>query len=180
MKLTDLWASLSVVALLALVTLAACEGAAASDLSPQRILAPAPASSMQTLAARGVQIYECRAAAEASAPATWTLVAPEAELFDRDGKRVGRHFAGPHWEADDGSRIVGSVKARADAPQRGAIAWLLLSAISVGAPGRFSGVTQVQRIHTVGGAAPTTACTPGASGSPVRVPYSADYLFFTA
>ena len=51
-------------------------------------------------------------------------MAPEAELFDGDGKRVGHHFASPRWEADDGSRIVGSVKARADAPQRGAIAWL--------------------------------------------------------
>jgi hypothetical protein len=172
MKLADLRASLL------LVTLAACAGTAASDLSLPAELTPAPWSSAQTLAARGVQIYECRAAADPYSPPQWTLLAPEAQLLDGGGKRVGRHFAGPHWEADDGSRIVGSVKARADAPQPGAIAWLLMSATSVGGPGRFSGVTQVQRIRTVGGAAPTTACTPGAPGGPVRVPYSAEYVFF--
>lgn len=173
MKFHDLCASLL------LVMLAACAGTVASELSLPGEITPAPASSAQTLAARGVQIYECRAAAEPYSPTKWTLVAPEAELFDGDGKRVGRHFAGPHWEADDGSRIVGRVKARADAPQRGAIAWLLMSTTSVGALGRFSGVTQVQRIHTVGGMAPTAACTAGAHGDPVRVPYSADYVFFT-
>ncbi len=173
MRYSDLCASVL------LVTLAACAGTAASDLSLPAELSPAPAASSQRLAARGVQIYECRAAADPNSPALWTLVAPEAELFDSQGQRVGHHFAGPHWEADDGSRIVGRVKARAEAPQRGAIAWLLLSASSVGARGRFSGVTQVQRIRTVGGAAPATPCTPGASGGPVRVPYSADYVFFS-
>lgn len=172
-----LWPDLCASALL--VTLAACAGTAASDLSLPAELTPAAASSSQRLAARGVQIYECRAAVEPHSPASWTLVAPEAELFDSEGKRVGRHFAGPHWEADDGSRILGSVKARADAPQRDAIAWLLLSATSVGPPGRFSRVTQVQRIRTVGGVAPATACTPGAAASLLRVPYSADYVFFS-
>ena len=56
---------------------------------------------------------------------------------------------------------------------------LLLSARSVGSPGRFSGVTQVQRLHTAGGVAPKGSCTPGAS-APLRVPYSADYVLFTA
>lgn len=172
--LLDLGASL------ALVTLAACAGNAASGVGrvPAE-LAAAPAASSQRLAARGVQIYECRGAADAYSLAQWTLLAPEAELFDASGHRVGRHFAGPHWEADDGSRIVGSVTARADAPQPGAIAWLLLSARSVGSPGRFSGVTQVQRLHTAGGVAPKGSCTPGAS-APLRVPYSADYVLFTA
>jgi Protein of unknown function (DUF3455) len=162
-----------------LVTLAACAGNAAFELSLPGQLESAPSSSSQTLAARGVQIYECRATGDLYAPPQWTLVAPEAELFDADGKRVGRHFAGPRWEADDGSRIVGSAKARVDAPQSDAIAWLLLSATSEGGPGRFSGVKQVQRIHTVGGTAPTTACSLPTPGAPVRVPYSADYVFFT-
>jgi len=167
MKFPDLCASLL------LVTLTVCAGTAASELTP------APASSAQRLAARGVQIYECRAAADPYSPAQWTPVAPEAELFDGDGKRVGRHFGGPHWEATDGSRIVGSVKARADAPQRGAIPWLLLDTTSVGGPGRVSGVKQVLRINTVGGVAPATACSPRVPGGPVSVQYSADYMLFT-
>ena len=172
-KSTDFFASVL------LATLTASAGTAAAQPSVPAELAAAPASSVQRLFARGVQIYECRTASDLQAPAQWALVAPQAELFDADGKRVGHHFAGPRWEADDGSRIVGSVKARADAPQRDAIAWLLLSATSEGGPGRFSGVKQVQRLHTVGGAAPAAGCTPGASSGPLRVPYSADYVFFT-
>ena len=173
MKLLDVCASLS------LMTLAACAGTAASEQSLPCELTPAAASSSQRLAARGVQIYECRTAPDPYSPTQWTLVAPEAELFDFGGQRVGRHFAGPHWEATDGSRIVGSVKARADAPQRGAIPWLLLGTKSVGGPGHFSGVTQVLRINTVGGVAPATACSPGVPGGRVSVPYSADYVLFT-
>ncbi len=174
MRITDFFASAS------LMTLAACAGTAASEMSLPAALKAEPAPAMQRLVARGVQIYECLAAADAYAAPQWTLVAPQAELFDGSGQHAGRHFAGPHWEADDGSRIVGSVKARADAPQRDAIPWLLLDARSVGAAGRLSSVTQVQRVNTVGGVAPTTACTPGAGGSTVRVPYSADYVFFGA
>lgn len=173
MKPLDLGASLL------LVTLAACAGTAVSERSLPRELTPAAAASSQRLAARGVQIYECRAATQSLAQAQWTLVAPDAQLFDGDGQHVGRHFEGPQWEADDGSRIVGTVKARADAPHRDAIPWLLLGAASVGGPGRFSGVTQVLRVNTVGGVAPAADCTPGAPGEPLRVPYSADYLLFT-
>src|SRR4051812_33488472 len=69
--------------------------------------------------AKGVQIYECRTG-------KWAFVAPEAELFDQNGKKIGKHYAGPHWEAADGSKVVGAVKARADAPAAGDIPWLLL------------------------------------------------------
>ena len=121
--------------------------------------------------AKGVQIYECR-------DAKWAFVAPEAELFDQTGKRIGRHYAGPHWEAADGSRIVGTVKERADAPVAGAIPWLLLSAKSVGTEGAFSKVTSVQRLATTGGVAPAGNCSQ--PGSQARVAYSADYYFFTS
>jgi Protein of unknown function (DUF3455) len=120
--------------------------------------------------AKGVQIYECR-------EAKWAFVAPEAELFDRAGKKIGRHYAGPHWEAADGSRIVGAVKERADAPVTGAIPWLLLSAKPAGKEGAFSKVTSIQRVATVGGVAPAGTCAP--AGARARVGYTADYYFFT-
>ena len=173
MKPIDLGSSLL------LVTLAACAGTAVSERNLPRGLTPAAATSTQRLAARGVQIYECRATPQPYAPAQWTLVAPEAQLFDGEDRPAGRHFEGPQWEAADGSRIVGKVKARADAPQRGAIPWLLLDTTSVGGPGRFSGVKQVLRVNTSGGVAPATDCTPGAPDGPLRVPYSADYLLLT-
>ena len=86
-------------------------GAAAIESAAADAIAPDPAEQHAfTLAARGVQIYECRAGA-------WAFVAPEAELFDADGRSAGSHGAGPFWQARDGSRIVGAVKRRAEAPQ---------------------------------------------------------------
>jgi Protein of unknown function (DUF3455) len=121
--------------------------------------------------AKGVQIYECRAS-------KWLFVAPEAELFDRAGKRIGVHYAGPHWEAADGSKIVGALKQRADAPAAGNIPWLLLGAKSVGKEGAFSKVTSIQRVATVGGVAPAGDCSQ--PGTQARVNYTADYYFFTS
>lgn len=129
------------------------------------------------LAARGVQIYECRARAGGTG-AEWTFVAPEAELIDGRGAVAGRHYAGPHWEAADGSKVVGSVKARADAPQAGAIPWLLLGTRSDGVDGRWSRVTSVQRLNTAGGVAPPGGCDASTLGRSARVPYSADYVLF--
>src|SRR5205814_3127392 len=48
-----------------------------------------------TLAARGVQIYECRVKKDNPNATEWAFVAPEAELFDANGKTVGKHYAGP-------------------------------------------------------------------------------------
>lgn len=121
--------------------------------------------------AKGVQIYECRAE-------KWVFVAPEAELFDRSGKKIGSHYAGPHWESADGSKIVGTVTARADAPKADAIPWLLLTTKSVAGSGAFSKVTSIQRVATTGGLAPAGGCTQ--SGMTVRVAYTADYYFFTS
>jgi hypothetical protein len=157
--------------------LAACASAPPGAPAPAALV-PAGERLVGQVAARGVQIYECRA--KKDSPGTeWAFVAPEADLVDMQGKPAGKHYAGPHWEANDGSKIVGTVKARADATQAGAIPWLLLSAKSVGGEGAFSKVTSVQRIHTVGGAAPSSGCDAAALGKSVRVPYTADYLWFS-
>ena len=39
------------------------------------------------------------------APPAWTLKAPDAQLIDKKGKPFGKHFAGPSWQASDGSSI---------------------------------------------------------------------------
>ena len=126
--------------------------------------------------ADGVQLYECRAKAGADGDADWVLVAPAARLTGARGEVAGRHYAGPHWEAPDGSRIVGTVKARADAPRADAIPWLLLKTRSVGGPGRYAGVTSVQRVDTVGGVAPGRTCDASIIGVIEGVPYAADYV----
>ena len=146
--------------------------ASAQAIDVPETLKPAPNEVLaMVVAAEGVQIYECRGG-------RWMFAEPKASLFDRNGKRIGSHYAGPHWEAADGSRIVGTVKGRADAPQADAIPWLLLSAKSDGPEGVFSRVTSVQRVHTAGGVAPAGDCAE--AGERARVAYTADYYLFRA
>jgi hypothetical protein len=147
---------------------------------PDNLKPTAGESLLSAVAARGVQIYECRARKDMPNATEWAFVAPEAELFDAQGKLVAKHYAGPHWEAADGSKIVGTVKARADAPQAGAIPWLLLTTKSDGPAGSFSKVSSIQRVATVGGVAPAEGCSTAAIGKVVRVPYTADYRMFAA
>jgi hypothetical protein len=162
--------------------IAACSTAPATPAPtiPDNLQAPAGERLLEVVGARGVQIYECRAKAGAAgaAGADWMFVAPEAELVDAQGRVLGKHYAGPHWEALDGSRVKGSVKAKADAPQAGAIPWLLLATDSVGPAGRYAGITSIQRVQTVGGLAPTTGCSATDLGRQARVPYTADYRLF--
>ena len=168
----------SVVSVLSLLV-AACASTPAVEV-PAQLRPGANESIALIVPAKGVQIYECRATKGETGKYAWAFVAPEAELYDARGARIGKHYAGPHWEAFDGSRIVGTVKERADAPRPDAIPWLLLAAKSDGAPGSFSRVTSVQRINTVGGVAPKDGCSPASAGAVGRVGYTADYYFFTA
>ena len=144
---------------------------------PANLKPGASESLAMILPAKGVQIYECRARKD-QAGYEWAFVAPEADLFDTNGKRIGKHYAGPHWEAADGSKVVGAVKARADATAADAIPWLLLSAKPVGAQGSFSNVASIQRVNTVGGVAPKAGCSQAEAGKAARISYSADYYFF--
>ena len=147
---------------------------------PDKLKPGANESLAMIVPAKGVQIYECRASKDQVGGYEWAFVAPEADLFDARGNRAGRHYAGPHWESTDGSKILGTVKEQADAPVADAIPWLLLAAKSVGSEGSFSKVTSIQRVNTVGGVAPKTGCSPAAAGTSARINYTADYYFFTA
>jgi hypothetical protein len=164
------------------IVLAACASTPTTTQSvavPDNLRAAPGEAPVAVIAAKGVQIYECRGKKDQPGTVEWAFVAPEAELFDRQGKPVGKHYAGPHWESSDGSKIVGSVKARADAPQAGAIPWLLLATTSVGQSGAFSKTTSIQRVATVGGVAPTDGCSTATVGKTARVGYTADYVFYT-
>jgi hypothetical protein len=158
--------------------LAACAGAPPVPV-PDKLKPGAGESLAMIVAAKGVQIYECRAGKDAVAGYEWAFVAPEAELFDAHGNPIGRHGAGPQWQANDGSTIRATVKERANAPIAGAIPWLLLTARTVGPEGMFSKVTSIQRVNTAGGVAPATGCTQDTVGRPARVDYTADYYFYT-
>jgi len=142
---------------------------------PDNIKAPAGEEIVLQVHARGSQVYVCQVAADQKF--SWTLKGPEAELTDGHGKTIGTHFAGPTWKHADGSDVAGKLVARADAPEAGAIPWLLLSASEHTGNGILSRVTSIQRIHTKGGQ-PPSGCDESHRGGEVKVPYSADYYFY--
>ncbi len=153
-------------------------GPAMAFVETPAALAPEPGEvHVLTLSAIGMQNYECRNDGE-SGRAGWTFVGPEARLFDAAGHNSGHHGAGPSWQADDGSRVEGTVRARTDAPVPGAIPWLLLSAHPGETPGRLARVTSIQRVNTTGGTAPASGCDADRSGQIAHVPYTADYHFY--
>ena len=161
------------------LAVAALLAGCASTTIPDRLNPSAGETMTMIVPAKGVQIYECRMSKSQPGAYEWAFVAPDAELFDTTGQRIGKHYAGPHWEAADGSKVVAKLDERADAPKATDIPWLLLGAKSVGGDGAFSKVTSIQRVNTVGGVAPKVGCSQGNAGTPVRVPYTADYYFFT-
>ncbi|HEX3633291.1 MAG TPA: DUF3455 domain-containing protein [Casimicrobiaceae bacterium] len=170
---------------IAIASFGAClSGVAWADMGvpevPENLKVPATQMLAVSVEARGVQIYECSASKTDPARFEWTLKAPEAELFDKAGKRIGKHYAGPTWESDDGSKVVGVVKARYDGPDANAIPWLLLSAASAEGNGIFGKTQSVQRLQTVGGKAPADGCSQAQPGKVVRVDYRATYNFYVA
>lgn len=140
-----------------------------------------PAGEVLTLRAHavGAQIYRCSADKNDASRFEWLLKAPEADLFDQSGERLGKHYAGPTWEARDGSKVVGEVAARADSSDANAVAWLLLTVKAASGSGVFTSIRFVQRLRTAGGTAPREECNPGAAGTEVRAPYSAEYWFYS-
>lgn len=122
--------------------------------------------------ATGVQIYRWNGT-------SWSFVAPAAALYSDAGLNggVGIHYAGPTWESVSGGKVVGAVVDRCTADQS-AIPWLSLSATPDDGPGIFHDVTFIQRVNTTGGLAPSYAGSQ--IGEIVRVPYTAEYLFFRA
>jgi uncharacterized protein DUF3455 len=123
----------------------------------------------------GVQIYVATPSPSDPTLLSWTFKAPEAVLFDSDGNVVGLHYAGPTWETESGSQVLGARVAGVTVDTT-AIPWLLLSAVSATGPGVLERTSYVQRVNTAGGLAPRT--TPTYAGQEARVPYTAEYYFF--
>jgi len=138
---------------------------------PGAIAAPPNSQLLLVARARGVQIYVC-------GPEGWVLKAPDALLYDEQGSAIGKHFAGPTWQHDDGSRIVGKLAAKLDSPDPAAIPWLLLNITVHQGDGVFSRITAVQRINTVGGLPPKSVCSEANRDAEHNSPSSADYYFY--
>jgi hypothetical protein len=121
----------------------------------------------------GVQIYTCNGS-------VWSSAVPRANLYDDNGKLIISHFAGPSWQAADGSKAVGTVVDKVT-PDLTAIPWVLLSAKTTpGSDGaRLLDTSFIQRLDTVGGLQPPAAdCNAATAGTVVESPYTAEYVFW--
>jgi hypothetical protein len=159
----------------AIVTALLLTSTTAAHAALADIAAPDGARLLLAAAAEGVQIYACESGAQGFA---WVFKAPEAALFDGDGRQILSHFAGPSWKAEDGTTLVGEAIAKADAPKPGAIVWLLLNVKSREGSGPLAKAGFVRRIDTVGGTPPAGGCDAGHAGKEARMRYSAVYEFY--
>ncbi len=137
---------------------------------PEAVAAPGETIVLQ-VHAEGAQIYECKP--DPSGKTLWQFREPIATLL-QDGKTVGRHFAGPSWEAIDGSKVTGKVAARAPGATPKDIPWLKLNVADEHGDGILKNVTTIQRLATQGGGFEGECATAGAFHAE---PYAADYVF---
>ena len=145
--------------------------------SPSEVAAPKGAKLLLAASAEGVQIYACEAKDRHFA---WVFKAPEAALFNAEGRQIINHFGGPGWKAEDGSLVTGEVIGKSDAPVSGAIPWLLLRAKSHEGAGILAKAGFIRRIDTMAGSAPGSDCDAAEAGKEARMRYSATYEFYEA
>jgi hypothetical protein len=140
------------------------------DELPELLRAPGE-TALLTAHAEGAQIYECQW--DAAGKLVWRLREPIATLF-QEGKTIGRHYAGPQWELNDGSRVQGNLEAKAPGATTSDIPWLKLVVVAHMGRGALEEATTIQRIDTHGGVLEGECEAAGAFRS---VAYAADYVF---
>ena len=148
----------------------------ATEAVPAALQPPTGYTVAFTAKASGVQIYT--SAADGGAAPKWVFEAPLAELNGRKG--VIHHYAGPSWEAADGSKVARDTATpviTVPAKRATDIPLLLVKVTADPAAGVLNKVVYVQRISTQGGVAP--AKPPTRVGTKVGVPYTATYVFYT-
>jgi len=134
-----------------------------------QLAAPAGSTLLLHAFGIGVQIYHWNGT-------SWGSATPAATLYaDAGGHgQVATHFAGPSWQSNSGSKVVGTVVNRCTVDPA-SIQWLSLTGVTTG-EGIFASANFIQRLNTVGGNSPSTAGS--VIGQEARIPYTADYLFY--
>ena len=147
--------------------------------------------------AYGTQNYICLPSATGLA---WKLFGPQATLYPPSAPiQLATHFLSPNpeeqgtpratWQhSDDGSAVWARMIQPSSDPNfvaPGAIPWLLLEVVGR-AEGPMGGAqlertTFIHRVNTQGGVAPATGCSSVSQlGATALVPYSTDYIFYSA
>ncbi len=144
---------------------------------PEAVRVPAGQSLKMTTTGVGELTYECREKKDMAGQFEWAFVGPVATLMGADRKTVGKYYAGPTWEAADGSKVTGKQVAVAPS-SAGNIPLQLVKAEPATGAGAMTGVSYIQRLNTKGGVAPATSCDAAGKGKRQVVAYEADYLFY--
>lgn len=163
----------------ALISVLLSASALAAD--PAAITVSAGNKLALTLLGAGDLNYECRAKADMPGVYEWAFTGPVAILYDKTTKAaVGKYYAGPTWEANDGSKVGGKQLGVSPSANAASIPLQLVQAGASAGTGAMSGITFIQRMNTMGGVAPADACGASNMGAKKMVKYEADYLFYKA
>lgn len=144
---------------------------------PEPVRVPAGQKVMMSTTGVGEITYECREKKDMAGAHEWAFVGPVATLYSGDKKTVGKYYAGPTWEANDGSKVTGKQLAVAPAAPGNIPLQLVKTDPAMGA-GAMTGVSYIQRLNTKGGVAPAMACDATSKGKRQQVAYEADYVFY--
>ncbi len=145
--------------------------------APETLKVPEGNTLQLTLHAKGDQIYQCMYLDGAY---QWQWQAPDAKLYEPQNQSlVGSHGAGPSWVYKDGSSIKAKALQKVDSPEKSAAPWLLLEVTEHKGDGMLTKTRYIQRINTTGGISPSSTCDGNHPGLEKRIPYTADYIFYT-
>lgn len=124
--------------------------------------------------------YQCGPKKDMADQFEWVFVGPDARLNDRSGKQVGKYYGPPAtWESMDGSKLTATQIAVAPNGAGNIPSQLVKGNAAMGS-GAMTGVSYIQRVNTLGGVAPASACAAGNAGAKQVVKYQADYIFYKA
>lgn len=155
---------------------------AAAAISEPANVAPALRAPVNETAAfklngNGAYIYQCRATLLDPNAYEWAFVVPDATLYEGSRTTARHATVGLYESLSDRSSISGMVRSSQAAGVQN-LPWVLMRAQPLAESGMFAGVTSIQRVNTVGGAAPTGGCGPANVGQEARVAFQADYYFY--
>ncbi|MES2947790.1 MAG: DUF3455 domain-containing protein [Pseudomonadota bacterium] len=168
---------------LAVTLLAACGSMSTAPMYSQANLPAAvqvPGGNKVAMETVGVGeiTYQCNAKKDMADQFEWVFAGPDAKLNDRSGKQVGKYYGPPAtWENMDGSKLTG-VQVAVAPNGTGNIPNQLVKANPASGTGAMTGVTYIQRVNTVGGVAPSSACAASNVGTRQIVKYQSDYIFY--
>lgn len=157
-----------------LLSVSSSMGVAAVSI-PETLLPPLGHHQTLRAHAKGDQIYLCNTVNKAY---HWTIQAPDALLLNEHGERIGKHYQGPIWEYHEGSQVQGKILQRQTVTPND-LSWLLVEIIHHRGHSDFSHTRFINRINTQAGLPPVTGCDSNHLGAEKRVPYQADYIFYT-